>query len=63
MSHHPKTEKESLDYIYYLAGILSGAFTGAIIQVAFIWIIIGAVLGFLFTAFFVQVLAKSSEEA
>ncbi|MES2378099.1 MAG: hypothetical protein V4553_16035 [Bacteroidota bacterium] len=63
MSHHPKAEKENLNYIYYLVGILSGAFVGAIIEIACVWIIVGALLGFLFSAFFVQVLAKSSEEA
>jgi ABC-type enterobactin transport system permease subunit len=63
MSHHPKAEKENLNSIYYLVGILSGAFTGAIINVAITWVLVGALLGFLFTAFFVQVLAKSSEEA
>jgi hypothetical protein len=63
MSHHPKAEKENLNSIYYLVGILSGVCTGAIINVAITWVLVGALLGFLFTAFFVQVLAKSSEEA
>lgn len=63
MSHHPKAEKENLNYIYYIVGILSGMFIGAIIEVAFTWVIVGAILGFLTAAFFVQVLAKSSEEA
>jgi hypothetical protein len=63
MSHHPKAEKENLDYIYYLVGILSGLFTGAIINVSFIWIILGGVLGFLTAAAFVNILAKGSEKA
>jgi hypothetical protein len=63
MKHHPKAEKENLNYIYYLVGILSGLFTGAIINVSFVWILVGGVLGFLTAAFFVNVLAKSSEEA
>jgi F0F1-type ATP synthase assembly protein I len=63
MSHHPKAEKENLNYIYYLVGILSGLFVGAIINVSFIWVIVGGVLGFLTAAAFVNVLAKSSEEA
>jgi hypothetical protein len=62
MKHHPKEEKD-LNYIYYLVGILSGAFVGAVINVAFVWILVGAILGFLTAAFFVNVLAKSSEEA
>ncbi|MDB5001782.1 MAG: hypothetical protein JWQ34_7 [Mucilaginibacter sp.] len=63
MKHHPKAEKENLNYIYYLVGILSGLFTGAIINVSFVWILVGGILGFLTAAFFVNVLAKSSEEA
>jgi hypothetical protein len=63
MKHHPKEEKDNLDYIYYLVGLLSGAFTGAIINVSCVWILVGAILGFLTAAFFVNVLAKSSEEA
>ncbi len=63
MSHHPKAEKENLNYVYYLVGILSGLFTGAIINVSYTWILVGGVLGFLTAAFFVNVLAKSSEDA
>jgi len=63
MKHHHKAEKENLNYIYYLVGILSGLFTGAIIEVSCVWILVGGILGFLTAAFFVNVLAKSSEEA
>jgi hypothetical protein len=63
MSNHPKAEKESLDSIYYLVGILSGLFVGVIINVSILWIIMGGVLGFLSAAAFVKVLAKGSEEA
>jgi F0F1-type ATP synthase assembly protein I len=63
MSHHPKAEKENLNYIYYLVGTLSGLFVGAIINVSCTWILVGAVLGFLTAAAFVNVLAKSSEDA
>ena len=63
MSHHPKAEKENLNYIYYLVGILSGLFVGFIINVSCIWILVGGILGFLTAAAFVNVLAKSSEDA
>jgi hypothetical protein len=63
MKHHHKAEKENLNYIYYLVGLLSGLFTGAIINVSCTWILVGGILGFLTAAFFVNVLAKSSEEA
>lgn len=63
MSHHPKAEKENLDYIYYLVGTLSGLFVGAVINVSFTYVIIGTVLGFLTALAFVKVLASSGEEA
>lgn len=64
MSHHPKAEKkENLDYVYYLVGMLSGLFVGAIINVGLVWIVVGGVLGLLSAAAFVKVLAKGSEEA
>jgi hypothetical protein len=62
MSKHPQSDKD-LNYIYYLVAILSGIFVGAIIGVGFKWVIVGAILGFLTAAFFVNVLARSSEEA
>jgi hypothetical protein len=63
MSHHPKAEKDNLNYIYYLVGILSGIFVGFIANVSYVYVLVGAVLGFLSAAAFVNVLAKSSEEA
>ena len=63
MSHHPKAEKENLNYIYYLVGTLSGLFVGLLIESSIATVVVAGILGFLFSAFFVQVLAKSSEEA
>jgi type IV secretory pathway TrbD component len=54
---------KDLNYIYYLVAILSGLFVGAVIGVGFKWIILGGIFGFLTAAFFVNVLARSSEEA
>jgi len=54
---------KDLNYIYYLVAILSGIFVGLIIGVGFQWVIVGALFGFLTAAFFVNVLARSSEEA
>ncbi|MES2809618.1 MAG: hypothetical protein V4619_13395 [Bacteroidota bacterium] len=61
--HHPKAEKENLDYVYYLVGALSGLFVGAIINTGFCWVLVGGLLGFLTALAFVKVLAKGSEEA
>jgi hypothetical protein len=63
MSHHPKAEKENLNYIYYLVGTLSGLFVGLLIESSIATVVVAGILGLLFSAFFVQVLAKSSEEA
>jgi hypothetical protein len=63
MKHHPKAEKENLNYIYYAIGTLSGLFVGAIIDVSLTCVVVGGILGCLTAAFFVNVLAKSSEEA
>ena len=63
MKHHPKAEKENYNNIYYPVGLVTGLFVGVIIGVSPVWILVSGVLGLLFTAFFVQVLAKSSEEA
>jgi hypothetical protein len=63
MSHHPKAEKENLNYIYYLVGTLSGLFVGLLIETSIATVVVAGILGLLFSAFFVQVLAKSSEEA
>jgi len=62
MKHHQK-EEENFDYVYYLTGLVCGLFTGAIIDKGFTWIFVGGVLGLLTAAFFLNVLAKSSEEA
>lgn len=63
MKHHHKAEKENFDYVYYLIGILSGLFTGVVIEDGFAYILICGALGLLIAAFFVKVLAKSGEEA
>ncbi|MBC7401367.1 MAG: hypothetical protein H7289_15620 [Mucilaginibacter sp.] len=63
MSHHPKAEKENLNYVYYVVGTLSGLFVGVLIDTSIATVVVAGVLGFLTAAFFVNVLAKSSEEA
>lgn len=61
MKHHEEEEK-SLDFVFYLVGLISGLFIGAIIDVGFIWIPVGGVLGLLTAAFFVTVLVKGRGE-
>ncbi|MCJ8211962.1 hypothetical protein MUY27_19750 [Mucilaginibacter sp. RS28] len=56
MSHHQhhNTEDRSLDSVYYIVAVLSGMFTGAIIDKGIIWVVVGAVLGLLTAAFFLK---------
>lgn len=62
MKHHTTTDK-SYDYLYYLVAIFTGIFVGAIIEQGFVWIIVGAVLGLLSAAFFLNVLVKGRGDA
>lgn len=55
--HHQKDEINDKS-IYYLAGILGGAFIGLILESGFIWIPILAIVGWLFTAFFISVFVR-----
>jgi hypothetical protein len=61
MKHHEEEEK-SLDFVFYLVGLVSGLFIGAIIDKGFTWIPVGGVLGLLTAAFFVTVLVKGRGE-
>ncbi|QKJ32353.1 hypothetical protein HQ865_22185 [Mucilaginibacter mali] len=63
MSHH-HTEKKANDFnLYYLVGLVSGILTAACIEITFLSIVIGAVVGLLFTALFVNVLVKGRVDA
>jgi hypothetical protein len=55
-------EEKNYDYIYYIVAIVSGMFTGAIIEKGLVWILVGAVLGFLSAALYIRTLAKSSHD-
>ncbi len=62
MEHHAQhtheEKRESLDFVYYLVGLLSGMFTGAIIDMGFTWIPVGGILGLLTAAFYLNILVK-----
>lgn len=62
MKNHHEEEK-NYDYLYYVIGLLAGLFTGAIIEVGFVWVIFGGVVGLLTAAFFLNVLVKGREQA
>jgi hypothetical protein len=65
MAHHHNKEKEeekSYDFVYYVLGLVTGVFTGAILDVGMIWALVGGVLGLLSAAFFLNVLVKGRED-
>jgi hypothetical protein len=62
MKHHQEEEK-SYDFVYYLLGLVTGVFTGAILDVGMIWALVGGVLGLLSAGLFLNVLVKGREEA
>ena len=63
MKHHHEEEEKSYDFIYYVLGLGTGVFTGAILDVGLIWALVGGVLGLLSAAFYLNVLVKGREEA
>ena len=62
MTHH-KEEEKNVDYLYYLIGLLSGLFTGVVIDYAFILIPILGVVGLLFAGFFLNVFVRGRGNA
>jgi hypothetical protein len=60
-AHHKKEEEENYDFVYYLVGLVSGLFTGAILEVGMLWALVGGLLGLLTAAFYVNVLTKGRE--
>jgi uncharacterized membrane protein len=63
MTHHHNEEERSQDYLYYAIGLLSGLFTGVVLDSSLIWIPVLGIFGLLFAAFFVTLLVKGRAEA
>jgi hypothetical protein len=61
MTHHE--EEKSYDYLYYLIGLLSGLFTGVVINYSPILIPILGVVGLLFAGFFLNVFVRGRGQA
>jgi len=52
----------NLDYSYfYILSLICGILTAWVISESVLWTILGAILGLLFAAFFVNALVKDSE--
>ncbi len=63
MKHqHEQEEEKSYDYLYYLLGLVTGVFTGAILDVGLIYALLGGVLGLLSAGLFLKVLVKGRED-
>jgi hypothetical protein len=60
--HHEEEEKISYESFYYIVGLLSGLFTGLILEAGFIWIPILGIFGLLFTGFFLSVFVRGRGE-
>jgi hypothetical protein len=59
---HQQEEEKSYDFVYYLLGLVTGIFTGAILDVGMIWALVGGVLGLLSAGLFLNVLVKGRGE-
>jgi hypothetical protein len=63
MAHYQKEEKEiNYNALYYLVGLIFGMLTGGVLQVGYIWIFVGGVLGLLTAALFVNVFVRGREQ-
>jgi membrane associated rhomboid family serine protease len=64
MAHHHEEKKEEVNFnaLYYLVGMLSGLFVGAIIDKGYTWIFVGGVLGLLTAALFLSVFVRGREQ-
>jgi len=60
--HEEKKEEVNFDALYYLVGLVSGLFIGAIIDKGFTWIFVGGVLGLLTAALFLSVFVRGREQ-
>ena len=55
-------EAKNFDFLYYIIGLATGVFTGAILDVGMIWALVGGVLGLLSTALFLKIFVKGRQE-
>jgi hypothetical protein len=62
MKHHEE-EDNSYDFLYYLIGLLSGLFTGFVIDTHFILIPVLGIVGLLFAGFFLNVFVRGRGKA
>jgi hypothetical protein len=49
---------KSFDWVYYILGLFFGGLTAAVISGSFGWTILGAIIGFIFGAIFLNSIVK-----
>ncbi len=62
MENQGTEEVKSFDNLYYIVGLLAGIIIAYIVQGTFLWMLIGAVLGLLSAAFFINKVAPRDVE-
>ncbi|MBE7176872.1 MAG: hypothetical protein INR69_10725 [Mucilaginibacter polytrichastri] len=60
-NQNPELDK-NYDFLFYLIGLLTGAFVGLVINVGAIYILVGAVLGLLSGGLFLKAAVKGRED-
>lgn len=63
MTHQHEAKKIDYENIYFLVGLISGLFTGVIIEGSWLWIPILGIVGVLFTSFFLTVFVRGRADA
>lgn len=64
MTHHSHNDEKINDEShYYLVGLLTGLFTGLVIQGSWLWIPVLGIVGVLFTSFFLTVFVRGRADA
>lgn len=62
MENHEIEEVKNFDSLYYVVGLIAGIIIAYIVQGTFLWMLIGAVLGLLSAAFYVNKVAPRDIE-
>jgi hypothetical protein len=57
MENQETEEVKNFDQLYYIIGLVAGVITAYIVHGTFYWVLIGAVLGLLSAAFYVNKVA------
>ena len=63
MTHHHHEEEKNDNYVYYLVGLLSGLFTGVVINNGFILVPVLGIVGLMLAGFFLNVFVRGREQA